>query len=461
MYIHNVYTAHPSSRQSTAATSLTSFLLGRPNTLLMLGRTLSRITAGLVILAAAWSAAPADAQSSFADHTQMSWDGALTGIFLGLLVFSVVYNAAFYSVLRERFLVWQSLRALVYFALTVGLSPLDMGSALGTDSVARQVYLCILFDLSIAVTGPFIRTYIEPGMLSDRVYRMLGWTGPLIMLTTPAMLLGWPGYMAFRNIILVATLTLMAYTLAQAWRRGSRTARFQAAAWTAVMAVYGVSLFHDIVLGTPFPAFLFALFCALGLEVMLTALGIADRFLRLKRQHDEARATASALHVIAHKDPLTGLNNRRAIERTFADRRPYAIAIVDLDFFKAVNDHHGHDVGDRVIQAAGAALASGNAEVGRIGGEEFVLLLYGNAQEVQDQAERLRQRITRYAADRVPELIRPVTASVGLVLVGESSFGVAMKIADINLYTAKGAGRNRLVMPAPTVLVAARPQRAV
>lgn len=113
MYIQNVYTAHPSLRQSTAATSLTSFLLGRPNTLLMLGRALSRITAGLVILAAAWSAAPAHAQSSFAAHTQMSWDGALTGIFLGLLVFSVVYNAAFYSVLRERFLVWQSLRALI------------------------------------------------------------------------------------------------------------------------------------------------------------------------------------------------------------------------------------------------------------------------------------------------------------------------------------------------------------
>lgn len=427
----------------------------------MLGRILPRITAGTVVLAALAAASPGFAQSSFADRTNMTWDGVLTGIFLGLLVFSVVYNAAFYSVLRERFLVWQSLRALIYFALTVGLSPLDMGASLATDGVARQVYICILFDLSIAVTGPFIRTYIEPGMLSQRLYRLLGWTAPVIMVTTPAMLLEWPLYLAIRNVVLLATLALMGYTLAQAWQRGSRTARYQAAAWTAVMAVYGISLFHDIVLGTPFPVFLFALFCALGLEVMLTALGIADRFLRLKRQHDEARATASALHVIAHKDPLTGLDNRRAIERAFSERRPYAIAIVDLDFFKSVNDHHGHDVGDRVIQAAGAALASGNAVVGRIGGEEFVMLLHGDAVQVQEEAERLRQRITLYASERVPELRRPVTASVGLVLVGESSFGVAMKIADINLYTAKGAGRNRLVLPTPALPVPAASVRAV
>ncbi|OYY90606.1 MAG: hypothetical protein B7Y45_06560 [Sphingomonas sp. 28-66-16] len=414
----------------------------------MLGRILPRITAGTVMLSVAWTASPALAQSSFADRTTMSWDGAFTGIFLGLLLFSIAYNAAFYSVLRERFLVWQSLRAFIYFALTVGLSPLDMGAALGAHSFARQVYLCLLFDLSVAVTGPFVRAYIEPGMIAPRVYRLLGWTAPAILITTPAMLIPDcpPLYMTFRNAVLVGTLLLMCYTLAQAWRRGSRTARFQSAAWSCVLAVYGASLFHDIFLATPFTMFLFALFGALGFEVMLTAIGIGDRFLRLKREHDEARATASALHVIAHSDALTGLNNRRAIERAFADRRPFAIAIVDLDHFKAVNDRYGHDVGDRVIQAAAAALASGTAVAGRIGGEEFVLLLHGDAAEVADEAERLRTRVTLFAAEMVPQLHTPVTASVGLVLVGESSFAVALKIADISLYSAKGAGRDRLVL---------------
>lgn len=407
------------------------------------------LRSGMALILALFCAAPALAQSSFADRTHMSWDGALTGIFLGLLVFSVAYNSAFYTVLRERFLVWQSLRALIYFALTIGLSPLDMGPALGAHSFARQVYLCVLFDLSVAVTGPFIRTYIEPGMIAPRVYRMLGWTAPAILITTPAMLIPDcpPLYMAFRNAMLVGTLLLMCFTLAQAWRRGSRTARFQAAAWSSVLAVYGISLFHDIFLGTPFKMFLFALFGALGLEVMLTAIGIADRFLRLKRAHDEARATASALQVMAHSDPLTGLGNRRAIEKAFVDRRPEAIAIVDLDHFKAVNDRHGHDVGDRVIRAAGAALSSGSALAGRIGGEEFVLLLYGNGAEINEEAERLRHRIAAYTAETIPELSAGVTASIGLVLVGDSTFGMAMKIADINLYAAKSSGRDKLVLP--------------
>ena len=63
---------------------------------------------GAVLLGAA---DPAHAQSSFADATVMSWDGVLTGIFLGLLLFSLAYNAAFYALLRERFLIWQSVRA--------------------------------------------------------------------------------------------------------------------------------------------------------------------------------------------------------------------------------------------------------------------------------------------------------------------------------------------------------------
>lgn len=387
----------------------------------------------------------------------MTWDGVLTGIFLGLLAFSVAYNAAFYTVLRERFLIWQSSRSVVYFALTIALSPLPMGEFLDPHSFARQVYICILFDLSVALTGPFIRSYIEPTMLSRRVVTLLGWNGPLIMLTTPALLIANcpPVYLLFRNMVLVGTLGLMSYALLQSWRRGSRTARFLAAAWCSVLAVYGISLFHDIVLHRPFEGLLFSLFGALAFEVMLTALGIADRFLRLKRGHDEASAKASALQIMAHTDPLTGLGNRRAIEAEFAQRRPYALAIVDLDHFKSINDRYGHDVGDRVIRAAGAALSSGQAVSGRIGGEEFVLLLYGNAVEVQDEAELLRSRVTVFSANVVPELKTPVTASVGLVMVGDSSFGVAMKIADINLYAAKSRGRNQLIAarsgPVPVV----------
>lgn len=396
-------------------------------------------------------ASPAVAQSSFAERTSMSWDGALTGMFLGLLFFSVAYNAAFFSILRERFLVWQSLRTLVFFALAIGLSPLAMGDILTPESNARQVYIIILFDLSIAVSGPFLRAYLEPGTVSPRVHRALGWSVPAIMLTTPALLIAAcpPAYTFARNAVLIGMMILVCTALCQAIARGSRTARFQAAAWSVVLLVYGVSLFHDIVLGRPFEMLLFALFGALALEVVLTAIGIGDRFVRLRREHDEARATANALQIIADTDPLTGLANRRAIEHAFHARRPAAIALVDLDRFKTINDRFGHDVGDRVIFACGAALSSGSALAGRIGGEEFVLLLYGAPEDTAADAEQLRKRVTAQVEELVGETGGPVTASMGIALVTPAAaFGGAMKIADINLYAAKSGGRDRSVFSA-------------
>ncbi|MBU0865203.1 MAG: GGDEF domain-containing protein [Alphaproteobacteria bacterium] len=393
------------------------------------------------------AAAPARAQSSFADATSMTWDGVLTGIFLGLLLFSLAYNAVFYRLLRERFLIWQSVRALSYFALAVALSPLAMGAWLAPDSFARQVWITIFFDLSLVVSGVFLRSYLEPGMVGPRLYRWLGWPPVLILLTTPATVMSdATTYMMLRSAVLVAMLALCAATVVIALMRGSRTARYQAAAWSGIGGVYGVSLFHDLVLGQPFDNFLFLLFPALGLEVMLTAFGILDRLMRLRRERQEARAQADAMRIIAHTDPLTGLPNRRAIEESFNDDPPVAIALVDLDHFKAINDHHGHDVGDRVIFAAGVALGSGSALAARVGGEEFALLFRGAPAAVAIEAERLRQRIGAYVAQMVPRLERPVTASMGLVHIGrDTSFGAAMKSADINLYAAKESGRNRVV----------------
>lgn len=393
------------------------------------------------------AAAPVRAQSSFAAATSMTWDGVLTGIFLGLLLFSLAYNAVFYRLLRERFLVWQSLRAFSYFALVIALSPLAMGPWLTPDSFARQLWITIFFDLSVVVSGVFLRSYLEPGMIGPRLYRWLGWPPVLILLTTPATVLPDAAiYMMLRSAVLVAMLALCASAVVIALKRGSRTARYQAAAWSGIGGVYGISLFHDIVLNQPFDNFLFLLFPALGLEVMLTALGILDRLVRLRRERQEARAQAEAMRIIAHTDPLTGLPNRRAIEASFNDEPPVAIALVDLDHFKAINDHHGHDVGDRVIFAAGVALGSGTAMAARVGGEEFALLFRGAPAAVAIEAERLRQRIGAYVAQMVPLLERPVTASMGLVHIGrDTSFGAAMKSADINLYAAKESGRNRVV----------------
>ncbi len=397
--------------------------------------------AGTIALLAS---APVQAQSTFAAGTSLDWSGVLTGAFLGFLLLPVFYNIAFFVILRERFLVWQMARVLALVVLTISLSSLPLGPWLTGESFARAVLINVLFDCAIAIVGPFLRSILEPGMVSRPVFRLLGWQPWLVALTTPAMLLDRcpPLYMALRNGLLMSILVLVCFALVQAIARGSRAARFQAAGWSCLLAVCGVSLFHDIVLHRPFELFLYALFGALALEMLLTSIGIGDRFMRLKREHDEARASAGLLEQIAQTDPLTGLPNRRAIEARFAASRPRAVAIVDIDHFKAINDAFGHACGDAVIVAVAAALNAGDGFAARIGGEEFALLLYSDQSWLE--LEWLRREVPGHIARALPDLSHAITASAGITALDAGvGFAEALKAADLNLYLAKASGRNR------------------
>jgi two-component system cell cycle response regulator len=154
-------------------------------------------------------------------------------------------------------------------------------------------------------------------------------------------------------------------------------------------------------------------------------------------------------------DPLTHVHNRRFVFGQLAalvsaarrHKRPLAVAMVDLDGFKAVNDGHGHETGDRVLVAIGEALQRGlRAEdvLGRLGGEEFIALLPDtDAEAAAPAAERLRVAVAR-AGGPVD-----VTASVGWAVLrdGEQPDDLVRR-ADNALYDAKAAGRNCVRGPA-------------
>ncbi|MFN4098100.1 MAG: diguanylate cyclase, partial [Sphingomonas sp.] len=117
--------------------------------------------------------------------------------------------------------------------------------------------------------------------------------------------------------------------------------------------------------------------------------------------------------------------------------------LVDLDLFKANNDRHGHDVGDRVIFAAGVALGSGSALAARVGGEEFAVLLPDALlSDGRLYAETVRGR---FAAQRLPVLgvDRCFTASLGVAQAGRGdTLHDLLHRADAALYSAKAGGRN-------------------
>jgi diguanylate cyclase (GGDEF)-like protein len=180
------------------------------------------------------------------------------------------------------------------------------------------------------------------------------------------------------------------------------------------------------------------------LAVALTAL-LATLVLR-------ERKTNQRLHTLAMTDDLTGVPNRRDVLRHLekllgsADQRPCSILIIDIDHFKQINDTHGHPVGDQVLQLVAAELRAAVAPpalLGRLGGEEFIVVLgRTDAALAAQTAERIRERITR--VDLSTCFVGRVTASVGIATSGAGidTTRELLRRADQALYQAKHAGRN-------------------
>ncbi len=217
---------------------------------------------------------------------------------------------------------------------------------------------------------------------------------------------------------------------------------------------------HLVAEGTAFAAWL-----AIGCFIVWISLGIVGvRLHRIIRDLSEGRfveadlsarlaSALEALDRIAATDELTGVGNRRhflsQLERCLAQASDVSVCLVlfDIDHFKTVNDTYGHGVGDEVLRRVAAAVAGSIRDhdvIGRIGGEEFALLLSAaDESSAAVAAEHLRTKIADLRFDDSPSVC--VTASFGVALLQPgSSAPAALRAADEALYRAKRGGRNRV-----------------
>jgi len=278
---------------------------------------------------------------------------------------------------------------------------------------------------------------------------------------------------ALLQLLQLSVVPLLIVSLALVVRRiraGDREARLVGAGF----AVLGATIVHDALVDRNYIVDPRVALYGFGVLVVGMSVTLGNRFQRALRDRDalmrdlEARVETRthelseayrAMEQLALRDGLTGLLNRRAIHERAASefararrhRAPFAIAMIDIDHFKTVNDTYGHAAGDQVLVEVARRLAQSvraSDEVGRWGGEEFVVLMpETNRGEAVIAGERLRSLVASTPVPITGDISRTITVSVGLAAIYGSAnasldLDALIRHADEALYRAKADGRN-------------------
>ena len=387
----------------------------------------------------------------------------LLALVLGMLVLPLLFDVSFYLVLRERFVVFHAVMvvSMMGYVLFAG-GVIAVIASLPVAFLAIMAPLCWAFGCGSALL--FLSEFLERGALSHAMQRFTFWAGCWTIAVPGFFAFQFHATQAFDDTGYFLTITpaaiIVSLALVHAILRGSSSAKFVAAAWFPLILTSIERLGRGLGLYAGPASLDLMMFAATGIEVVLISLAIADRFFAIRNERDAALTEARMLEQISTRDSLTGLMNRRAIEARFEELLAQGFdtfALVDLDRFKAINDLHGHQVGDAALIACASAIRPGNDRDSiavRLGGEEFVVLLRG--ERTLERAEALRQAIPMRIAQDVPGLELPVTASMGVIVMSQANrhamqFAEFYARADALMYEAKASGRNRLAYVRLTV----------
>lgn len=375
----------------------------------------------------------------------MDWLSVILGAFIGVAGVFGLTSLALYPLMRRSFLLWSAGRTAGFVLIALAALPVAASDGANAWIIANLADIGVA--VSVACSGPFLVSYLERGLKLGRTGRALGWVGVLGAASALATL-AIPRFAAFalvHDLLLLAAIVIVMGGLALAIRAGSRAARFQAFAWGPLIVVGLAELTYELVTGHDYWLWPLVVLVAVVADFVVTAIGLIDGFMVIKRERDIAIADVREANRVSTLDPLTGIANRRGLAQRFGDRghgRPQGLAVIDCDHFKRINDNFGHAVGDEVLIAVAEALKGENLFIGRLGGEEFVALAYGP--EWQILTEAARRRISAGVRLQTPQLDFRVTASAGLTAIEPlDTLEMAIKRADRALYAAKDAGRDR------------------
>ncbi|MDO3388486.1 diguanylate cyclase [Gilvimarinus sp. SDUM040013] len=371
--------------------------------------------------------------------------GALSIMIIMSLIFAIALkqrNAAYYAVfLLSTILFWLKLNG-------IGFQYLWPDAVWWHNEGFHIVYL-----LFVGCALQFSKSFLQLDSLAPRLNRVFATLQLLALAGIVARLLGLYEPVLMLSFALLVVLTfVIPFASYKVWRDGLDYAFWSLLAWL----LYAVGLLLSIISAstslfswgmTP----LFYAQVASLLETLFLMIGLSKWLIQLELERQKAISQAN-------EDALTGLGNRRRLQLAFTqlkdamviDHRPAFVLMIDLDYFKQINDTFGHDAGDKVLTEVGSLLLRICREsdvVTRYGGEEFAILL--RAQDVDtvvQVAERIRVEFASSPTKHHDHMIEH-TLCCGIAEImnidQQPSVQEMMKHADEALYQAKAAGRNQ------------------
>ena len=378
----------------------------------------------------------------------------LLGAVVALVTAALVYSSRRLDRRPERGLVW----------MAGALSILGMAIALvGMRGVLPDALTFVVAN-SVGLFGI--------ALLHEATRRLMGQPSALRVLMSLSLggtlfyvLLGTSEGTQFANVVATSSMHLVLILLnVPVLIRGALPSQRVAVSWAiAWFLIYGLAhamrLVHALTTGTPLPNTMETGVPALAL--LATIYAVSPMIFGMAALSIAGNRLANDYKRLAQTDALTGLPTRRAFQSAVraALQRMHApgsadgvaaIMVLDIDHFKRINDHHGHDAGDRVLSTFATVLrasAPAGAVLGRHGGEEFCLFAPIASREAALQAAESICEAVRSTAYATPDATLKVTVSIGVACTpwDGRSLDALMLAADRNVYLAKRHGRDRAI----------------
>lgn len=367
---------------------------------------------------------------------------------------STLYLASEWSSVRERSLrLWSS-----------GFAVIAVGSALALLRSSGFVFVGIWFSNGLLIVAHALFLAGVAAFRRARLPRAGWWLLAAVWLAMLWLPEGpwWSKTMLGVQSLLVATITLRAGLLLRP--QGGAALSVGAAQLRFVLLAHGLFYLAKAASAVALDAFInLASFRGVVIQVSLVEGVMAIMLLAMSMTGTERHRREERMAQIAARDPLTALDNRRALYlrapallAQASPASPGALLLMDIDHFKQVNDLHGHDAGDRLLITLSdlirSALPAG-ALAARLGGDEFVILLRDtSAPAAQALGQELREAFAQQASTlfATPE---PVSLSIGAALFDQPEVELShwLKRADEALYASKRKGRDRMEVVLPNL----------